>query len=88
MLLDTDKDRMDIEEPAIYHVLKMQKIRRARTIQKVRDPLGHIHETLQGIIQTFVRYFNVKYAPIEVDASAIEEMAKTIRKISPNTNAN
>ena len=39
----------------------------------------------QGIIQTFARYFNVKYAPREVDASAVEEMAKTNRKISPNT---
>jgi hypothetical protein len=53
----------------------------------VQDPLGHIHETPQGIIQTFARYFNVKYAPIGVDASAIVEMAKTIRKISPNTYA-
>jgi hypothetical protein len=53
----------------------------------VQDPLSHIHETPQGIIQTFARYFNVKYAPIEVDASAIEEMAKTIRKTSPNTYA-
>jgi exonuclease III len=87
MLLDTDEDRMDIEEPALYHVLKMQKRRTARTSQKVQDPLGHIHETPQGIIQTFARYFNVKYAPIEVDAGAIEEMAKMIRKISPNTYA-
>jgi len=65
----------------------MQKRRTARTIQNVQDPLGHIHETVQGIIQTFSRYFIVKYAPIEIDASAIEEMAKRIRKISPNTYA-
>jgi len=32
-------------------------------------------------------YFIVKYTPIEADASAMEEMAKTIRKISPNTYA-
>ena len=65
MLLDTDeKDRMDSEEPTLYHVIKIQKRRTARTIQKVQDPLGYIHETPQGIIQTFARNFNVKYAPI------------------------
>jgi hypothetical protein len=56
-------------------------------MQKAQDTLGHIHETPQGIFQNFALYFNVKYAPIEVDASAIEEMAKMIRRISPNTYA-
>ena len=61
MLLDTDdKDRMDSEEPTLYHVLKMQKRRTARTIRKVQDSLGQTHETPQGIIQTFARYFNAK----------------------------
>jgi len=88
MLLDTDeKDKMDSEEPTLYHVLKIQKQRTTRAIQMVQDPLGHIHETPQGIIQIFARYFNVKSAPIEVDVSAIEEKAKTIREISPNTYA-
>jgi len=32
MLLDTDEDRMDSEKPTLYHVLKMQKRRTARTI--------------------------------------------------------
>jgi len=44
--LDTDeKDRMDSEEPTLYHVLKMQKRRTARTILKVQDPHGHINKT-------------------------------------------
>ena len=78
---------MDSEEPTLYHVLKLQETTHSKNDPKVQDSLGHIHETTQGIIQTFARYFNVKYAPIEVDASAIDEMTKTIRKISPKTYA-
>jgi hypothetical protein len=61
VLLDTDEtDRMESQEPTLYRVLKKQKRRTARKIQKVHDPLGHMHETPQGIIQTFARYLNVK----------------------------
>ena len=49
----------------------------------MQDPLGPTNETPKGIIQTFARYCNVKYAPIEVDASAIEEMAENDPKDYP-----
>ena len=35
------------------HVLKMQKRRTARTIQKVQDPLGHTHETPKESFKPF-----------------------------------
>ena len=52
----------------------MQKRRAARTIQKAQDSLGNLHESPQGIIQSFARYFREKYAPIVVDARCIEVM--------------
>ena len=55
--------------------------------KRCRTPLATYTKLTQVIIQTFARYFNVKYTPIEVYASAIEKMAKTVRKASPNTYA-
>ena len=86
VLLDTDqKDRIVSEESTLFHVLKMQKRRTARKIQKVHDPLDQMHETPQGIIHTFSRYFKENYAPIEVDARCVEAMAKAIRPNIPST---
>ena len=42
MLDNSAKDKIDGEEPTLFHILKMQKRRAAQTIQQVRDPLGNI----------------------------------------------
>ena len=54
MLLDTDeKDRMDSEEPTLYHVLKMQKYTQQERSKRCRTPLAKYTRPPQGIIQIF-----------------------------------
>ena len=79
LLHDYDENyRMDSEELFLNHMLKMQKLRKQERSKRCRTPLATYMRPQQGIIQIFARYFNIKYTPIEVDASAIEEMAKMI----------
>ena len=55
------QDKTDGEEPILFHILKMQERRAARTIQKVHDPLGNILESPKDIIHNFVRHLREKY---------------------------
>jgi hypothetical protein len=68
MLLDTHtKDRMDDEDPSLYHVVKQQKRREIRAITQIRDTDGIMHTTFKVIAATFVRRLAQKFGPLEVD---------------------
>ena len=41
MLLDTDEDRMDSEEPTLYHVLKMKKTHSKNNPKGAGPPWPH-----------------------------------------------
>lgn len=82
MLENSAKDRIDVDGPTLFHTLKMQKRRAARTIQQVRDPLGNIIE-LPEDTQTFVMHLRKKYKPIAVDSRSIAAMVNAIRPTRP-----
>jgi hypothetical protein len=69
---------MESEEPTLFHFFKIQKRRAAKTIHRILDPLGNIHEAPKGIIQTFAEHLKERYSLIEVDARGIEALIEAV----------
>ena len=68
ILLDTHaNDRMEDEDPSLYHVLILHKRRDTRLITQINDADGTTHTTFKGISTTFVQHFAQKFRPLEVD---------------------
>jgi hypothetical protein len=54
-LLDTsDHDRMDEEEPSLFHLLKTLRRRNTRAIQRVQDSKGNIANGPQDVANIFL----------------------------------
>jgi len=87
MLDKSAKDRIDGEESKLFHKLKIQKRREARTIHQVRDTIGNITESPKDIIQTLVTYLKEKKDPIPADSNSIAAMADAIPPARPTAYA-
>jgi hypothetical protein len=67
-LLDTcDRDRMDDEEPSLFHLLKTLRRRVTRTIIKIQDPQGRTFTRQSEITNTFLYHLRHKYEHINID---------------------
>jgi hypothetical protein len=63
-LLDNNAhDKMD--EPFLFHILKMVKCRETRAIRNVQEQQGNTITRPRDILDTFITHFRQKYAPIE-----------------------
>jgi hypothetical protein len=68
ILLDTHaQDKMEAEEPSLFHVLKLRRRREDREIQQIQDSDCTIYTRHQGIARTFVKHLARKFRPIIVD---------------------
>jgi hypothetical protein len=85
VLDNKENDRLDGEEPTLFHILKMEKRRTARTTQSVQDAHGNTHESPKSIVQAFANYLRKKYEPIAIDARCIEAMVEAAQPDSPIT---
>ena len=57
--LDTNSnDKMEGEEPTVFHFLKISRRRNMRDIRQVRDTSGHVATTHEDIANTFVAHFH------------------------------
>jgi hypothetical protein len=84
ILLDIhDQDKMDGEEPSLFHVLKTIKCRSAREIHQVQDLQENIHPTPQGVATTFVAHLSRKYGPITVYIRAMSALMTNISTATP-----
>jgi hypothetical protein len=83
LLVTHDQDKMDGEEPSLFHVLKTIKRRSAREIHQVQDLQGNIHTTPQGVATTFVAHLSRKYGPITVDIQAMSALMTNIGTATP-----
>ena len=84
ILLDTHAhDRMETEEPSLFHVLKLRRRRADREIRKIQDSDGTIYTGHQDIARTFVKHLAHKFGPITVDAQHLTTILRNIQPTSP-----
>ena len=56
MLENNAPDKIDGEEPTLFHILRMHNRLEARTVQQVQNTLGNTIDTPKDIIHTFVTH--------------------------------
>jgi len=67
MLDNNAQDKMEDEEPSLFHNLKMVKRRETRIIRQVLDIHGNDVSGHRNVLNTFAKHLRQKYEPIEVD---------------------
>jgi hypothetical protein len=65
------------ESPSLFHLLQMRKRRESRMIANVLDENGSPHETIRGILRTFVDYLKHKYGPIQIEENCVDQTMNT-----------
>jgi hypothetical protein len=71
MLDNNTKDKMEDEEPSIFHILKMVKRRETRVIHQIFDTQGNNVTGHLNILNTFVRHLRRKYQPITIEQTCV-----------------
>jgi hypothetical protein len=79
------RDRMDDEDPTLYHVLRLHKRRDTREIQQMQDTDGTTHAKFRDIAATFVKHLAQKIGPLEVDPQALTTVLRHTQPIDPQT---
>jgi hypothetical protein len=74
MLENNEKDKMEAENPTLFHVPRMQKRWTARVIQQVQDEHGRNQGPPKGLRQAFTTYLMRKYETIAVNNECIAVM--------------
>jgi hypothetical protein len=72
-------DRVDDEEPTLFHIVRQKQRQKARDITHVTDRNGVTFTTHREIACNFVTDLRRKYAPISVDEKALETMLQDLR---------
>jgi hypothetical protein len=74
-MLDNDsKDKLEGEEPSLFHIIKMAKRRETREKLHVQDQHGNIVTRQQDILITFLKRLRQKYQLIQVDNACITKL--------------
>ena len=81
MLHSTDQDKMEGDEPSLFHILKMVKRHETRAIRQVQDMQGNVVTSHQDVFNTFVAHLRQKYQPIAIDHSCVI----TLQGVIPQT---
>jgi hypothetical protein len=86
MLVEYSYDKIQGERP-LFHVLKQNRRREARTVTSIQDPLGTVLTNTSDICVTFASYFRQTYAPIISDYGCTAHLAHVIWPADPPTYA-
>jgi exonuclease III len=85
-LLDTSEhDRMDDEEPSLFHLLKTLRRRSTRTILKIQDPQGRVFTRQSEITNIFLNHLRHKYGHMNIDRDLFNTLHAQIRPIDTET---
>jgi hypothetical protein len=77
---DTESsDLLSEEPPTLYQLIRRHKRNATRLVRSVRDGKGNIQTSPSGIAKTFTRFFQAKYAKIEVDPESVQTLATLIQ---------
>jgi hypothetical protein len=81
IILETHtKDRMDDEDPSLYHVLKLHIRSDTPVITQIQDSDGTTHTTFRDIRATFVQHLAQKFRRLEVD---LRPQIQSVQHIPP-----
>jgi hypothetical protein len=70
-LSNDDCDRLEGENPSLYHLLKTRKRQESKTVQKLHDEKGVPQTTRAGILKTFKNYMYEKFGNISTDNESL-----------------
>jgi hypothetical protein len=78
-MLDNDsKDRLEGEEPSLFHIINMAKRRETREMRHIQDQHGNIVTRQQDILINFLTHLRQKYQLMEVDNACITKLQEVI----------
>jgi hypothetical protein len=84
ILLDIrEKDKLENEEPSLFHFVRIRWRRAAREFTQVTDLQCITHTTPSGTVANFVSHLSNKYKPIDVDESFMATLRNFIRPVCP-----
>jgi len=83
MLDNNAQDKMEDEEPSLFHILKMVKRRETRFIRQVLDMQGNDVSGHRNVLNTFALHLRQKYEPIEIDQSCVTRLQGVISLTCP-----
>jgi len=78
MLDNNAQDKMEDEEPFIFHILKVVKRRETRVIRQVHDMQGNNVSGHRKVLNTFATHLRQKYEPIEIDQTCVTRLQRVI----------
>jgi hypothetical protein len=73
-LSNDDRDRLEDEEPSLYHLLKVRKRQEATKIRTLRDGNGVLQTTTANILTTFKDYMLEKLSGIHTDSDSLRRL--------------
>jgi hypothetical protein len=83
MLDNNAQDKMEDEEPSLFHILKMVKRRETRVIRQVLDMQGNNVFGHRNVLNTFATQLRQKYEPIEIDQTCVTMLQGVIPLTCP-----
>jgi hypothetical protein len=85
IMLDTsDYDKMDDEEPSLYHLLKTLRRRDTRAILQFQDSLGNIITCPQDISNIFLQHLRQKFRPIDINGTSFHRLQGLVQQQCPS----
>jgi hypothetical protein len=88
LLGTSDRDKMDDEEPSLFHLLKTLRRRGTRTILKIQDQEGRTFTRKSEITTIFLNHLRHKYEHINIDCGQLNILHAQIRPIVLETAQN
>ena len=86
ILIDNQEaDRLEVEQPTICNILRMQQRRADRTIRGIKGEHGRIMTSLSNISHTFTTFLRNKYDTLAVDDECVNAMKEVARTDQPTT---
>jgi hypothetical protein len=83
MLDNNARDKMEGEEPSLFHILKMVNRRETRVVRQILDRQGNNVSCHLDVLNTYVTQFRRKYQPIEIDQTCVTTLQGVIPLTCP-----
>jgi len=83
MMNNNAQDKMEDEEPSLFHILRMLKRRETRVIRQILDMQGNNVSGHLNVPNAFVTHLRRKYQPIERDQTCVTRLQGVIPLICP-----
>jgi hypothetical protein len=83
-VLDTsDHDRMDEEEPSLFHLIKTLQRRNMRAIQRIHDSNRNTAIGPQYVANIFLNHLRKKFGPLNMDRESLPTRQAHIQPLYP-----